>query len=50
MTLSLAKLDRGAKKNRAALEDICRSYGPSTGGFATGDVLEAKALLDAAPH
>ena len=39
--LSLAK----HKKNRAALDELRRSYGSFTEGFATGDLVEAKALL-----
>ncbi len=45
--LSLAKLDRGAKKNRAAVEDLRRCYASFTEGFGTGDLVDAKALLDA---
>jgi DNA-binding winged helix-turn-helix (wHTH) protein/tetratricopeptide (TPR) repeat protein len=45
--LSLAKLDRGVKENRAAVEDLRRSYAWFTEGFGTGDLVEAKALLDA---
>ncbi len=45
--LSLAKLDRGAKKNRAALGELRRGFASFTEGFGTGDLVEAKALLDA---
>jgi DNA-binding winged helix-turn-helix (wHTH) protein/tetratricopeptide (TPR) repeat protein len=45
--LSLAKLDRGVKKSRAGLEALRRAYGSFTEGFGTGDLVEAKALLDA---
>jgi DNA-binding winged helix-turn-helix (wHTH) protein/tetratricopeptide (TPR) repeat protein len=45
--LSLAKLDRGAQKNRAALEELRRGYASFTEGFGTSDLVEAKALLDA---
>jgi DNA-binding winged helix-turn-helix (wHTH) protein/tetratricopeptide (TPR) repeat protein len=45
--LSLAKLDRGAKKNRASFVELRRAYGSFTEGFGTGDLVEAKALLDA---
>jgi predicted ATPase len=44
--LTLAKLDRGAKK-RARLEELRRVYGSFAEGFGTGDLVEAKALLDA---
>jgi tetratricopeptide (TPR) repeat protein len=43
--LSLAKLDRGAKKNRAALGELRRDFASFTEGFGTGDLVEAKALL-----
>ncbi len=46
-TLSLAKLDRGARTDRAALEELRRVYGSFTEGFEAGDLVEAKALLDA---
>jgi DNA-binding winged helix-turn-helix (wHTH) protein/tetratricopeptide (TPR) repeat protein len=45
--MSLAKLDRGAKKNRAALGELRRGFAAFTEGFGTGDMVEAKALLDA---
>ncbi len=45
--LSLAKLDRGAKKNRSALEDLRRCLASFTEGFRTGDLVEARALVDA---
>jgi adenylate cyclase len=44
--LTLAKLDRGAKK-RARLEELRRIYVSFAEGFGTGDLIEAKALLDA---
>jgi hypothetical protein len=44
--LTLAKLDRGSKK-RARLEDLRRVYDSFSEGFGTGDLVEAKALLDA---
>jgi adenylate cyclase len=44
--LSLAKLERGAKK-RARLEELRRGYASFADGFGTGDLVEAKALLDA---
>jgi DNA-binding winged helix-turn-helix (wHTH) protein len=44
--VSLAKLDRGAKKNRAAFEELRRGLASFTEGFGTGDLIEAKALLD----
>ncbi len=44
--LTLAKLDRGAKK-RARLEELRRVYVSFAEGFGTGDLIEAKALLDA---
>jgi|SRR5579859_1201608 len=43
--LRLAKLDRGAKK-RAALEELRRVYGAFTKGLGTGDLVDAKSLLD----
>jgi len=45
--LSLAKLDCGAKKNRVALVELGRVFASFTEGFETGDLIEAKALLDA---
>ena len=45
--LSLARLDRGAKKNRAALEELRRCLASFTEGFGTGDLVEARARLDA---
>ncbi|HMJ56952.1 MAG TPA: AAA family ATPase [Polyangiaceae bacterium] len=42
--LSLAKLDRGAKK-RARLEDLRRVYASFAEGFETADLVEARALL-----
>jgi predicted ATPase len=45
--MSLAKLDRGAKKNRAAHEGLRRCFASFTEGFGTGDLVEARALLDA---
>jgi DNA-binding winged helix-turn-helix (wHTH) protein/tetratricopeptide (TPR) repeat protein len=45
--LSLAKLDRGPKKNRGALEELRRCFASFTEGFGTGDLVEVKALLDA---
>jgi DNA-binding winged helix-turn-helix (wHTH) protein/tetratricopeptide (TPR) repeat protein len=47
--LSLAKLDRGARKNRAALGELRRCFASFTEGFGTGDLVEARALLDAGP-
>lgn len=44
--LTLAKLDRGAKK-RARIEELRRVYVSFAEGFGTGDLIEAKALLDA---
>jgi tetratricopeptide (TPR) repeat protein len=44
--LCLAKLDRGGK-NRAALKDLRRIYATFAEGFGTGDLVEAKVLLDA---
>jgi len=44
--LTLAKLDGGAKK-RAKLEALRRVYVSFVEGFGTGDLIEAKALLDA---
>jgi DNA-binding winged helix-turn-helix (wHTH) protein/tetratricopeptide (TPR) repeat protein len=44
--LTLAKLDCGATKP-ARLETLRRVYASFTDGFATGDLVEAKALLDA---
>jgi hypothetical protein len=46
--LSLAKLERGPKK-RSALKELRRVYAAFTEGFGTGDLVEAKALLDASP-
>jgi DNA-binding winged helix-turn-helix (wHTH) protein/tetratricopeptide (TPR) repeat protein len=45
--LSRAKFDRGAKRKRAALEELRRVYESFTEGFGTGDLVEAKALLEA---
>jgi DNA-binding winged helix-turn-helix (wHTH) protein/tetratricopeptide (TPR) repeat protein len=45
--MSLAKLYGGAKKSCAAREDIRRCLGSFTEGFGTGDLVEARALLDA---
>jgi len=45
-TLSLAKLERGVKK-RARLDELRRVYSSFAEGFGTGDLLEAKAVLDA---
>jgi len=45
--MSLAKLDRGAKKNRAARDGLRRCFASFTEGFGTGDLVEARALLDA---
>jgi len=45
--LSLAKLNRGTRKNRAALEELRRGYASFTEGFGTGDLVEAKGLLGA---
>jgi predicted ATPase len=45
--MSLAKLYRGTRKSRAAREDIRRCLGSFTEGFGTGDLVEARALLDA---
>jgi predicted ATPase len=45
--LSLAKLNRGPKKNRSALEDLRRCFASFTEGFGTGDLVEVKGLLDA---
>jgi hypothetical protein len=45
--LSLAKLNRGPKKNRSALEELRRCFAWFTEGFGTGDLVEVKALLDA---
>ena len=45
--MSLVKLDRGAKKNRAARDGLRRSFASFTEGFKTGDLVEARALLDA---
>jgi adenylate cyclase len=45
--LSLAKLNRGPKKNRSALEELRRCFASLTEGFGTGDLVEVKALLDA---
>jgi tetratricopeptide (TPR) repeat protein len=44
--MSLAKLDRGAKKNRAARGGLRRCFASFTEGFGTGDLVEARALLD----
>ena len=44
--LTFAKLDRGAKK-RARLESLRRVYVSFAEGFGTGDLIEAKDLLDA---
>jgi tetratricopeptide (TPR) repeat protein len=44
--LSLAKLDRGATKSRAALEELRRVYSSFTEGSGTADLVEAKALLE----
>jgi adenylate cyclase len=44
--LTLAKLGRGAKK-RARLEELRQVYASFAEGFGTGDLIEAKALLDA---
>ena len=43
--LSLAKLNRGTKKSRAAREGLRRIFESFTEGFGTGDLVEAKALL-----
>ena len=43
--LTLAKLDRAANQ-RATLEELRRVYASFTEGFGTGDLVEAKALLD----
>jgi tetratricopeptide (TPR) repeat protein len=45
--LSRAKLDRGARKKRAALEELRRVYASFTEGLGTGDLIEAKRLLEA---
>lgn len=45
--LSLAKLRRGAKKNREALEELRRCFASFTEGLGTGDLVEARGLLDA---
>jgi predicted ATPase len=44
--LTLAKLNRAAQK-RARLEALRRIYASFAEGFGTGDLVEAKALLDA---
>jgi DNA-binding winged helix-turn-helix (wHTH) protein/tetratricopeptide (TPR) repeat protein len=44
--LSLAKLNRGPKKNHGALEELRRCFASFTEGFGTGDLVEVKALLD----
>jgi DNA-binding winged helix-turn-helix (wHTH) protein/tetratricopeptide (TPR) repeat protein len=46
--LTLATLHRGPKR-RAALEQLRRIFASFTEGFATADLREAKALLDARP-
>jgi hypothetical protein len=43
--MSRVKLERGAKKKRA-LEDLRRVYASFTEGLGTGDLVEAKGLLD----
>jgi DNA-binding winged helix-turn-helix (wHTH) protein len=45
--LSLAKLGRRGKKKSASLDDLRNAYASFTEGFETGDLVEAKALLDA---
>jgi hypothetical protein len=44
--LSLAKLEGGTRR-RASLEELRRVVASFTEGFGTGDLVEAKALLDA---
>ena len=44
--LTLSKLERGAKK-RGRLDELRRVYASFAEGFTTGDLVEAKALLDA---
>jgi DNA-binding winged helix-turn-helix (wHTH) protein/tetratricopeptide (TPR) repeat protein len=45
--LSRAMFDRGAKKKRAALEELRSVYSLFTEGFETGDLVAAQRLLDA---
>jgi DNA-binding winged helix-turn-helix (wHTH) protein len=46
--ITLAKLDRGPPKRRAALEELRTIHTSFTEGFGTGDLVEAKALLETA--
>ena len=44
--LSRAKFDRGTKKKRSALEELRRVYASFTEGLGTGDLVEARQLLE----